>query len=190
MDCSSQVSLSITNSWSLLKFMSIELVIPSNHLILCRLLLLLPSIFPIFKVFSTESVLCMRWPKYWSISISPSNELFRTDFSYFIDMHLTLVKSVLVAQQCLTLCNPTDYRPSFQAPLSIGFSRQEHWSGLPFSSPGDLPDPGIEARSPSFQGDTLRSELSGKPLPSLVGPNCILFVFFVSTAPQKVLRFR
>ena len=69
-------SLSITNSWSLLKFMSIELVMPSNHLILCCPLLLLPSIFPSTKVFSNESALCIRWPKYWnfSLSISPSNE--------------------------------------------------------------------------------------------------------------------
>ena len=69
-----QASLSITNSWSLL--MSIELVMPSNHLILWRPLLLLPSVFPIIKVFSNESALCIRWPKYWSFSfnISPSNE--------------------------------------------------------------------------------------------------------------------
>ena len=71
-----QASLSITNSWSLLKLMSIESVIPSNHLVLCRPLLLLPSIFPSIRVFSKESVLCIRWPKYWSFSfsISPSNE--------------------------------------------------------------------------------------------------------------------
>ena len=71
-----QASLSITNSWSLLKLMSIESVTPSNHLILCRPLLLLPSIFPIIRVFSNESVLYIRWPKYWSFSfsISPSNE--------------------------------------------------------------------------------------------------------------------
>ena len=71
-----QASLSITNSQSLLKLMSVELVIPSNHLILCRPLLLLPSIFPSIKVFSNESVLCIRWPKYWSFSfnISPSSE--------------------------------------------------------------------------------------------------------------------
>ena len=69
-------SLSITNSQSLLKFMSMESVIPSNHLILCHPLLLLPSIFPSIKVFSKESVLCIRWPKYWSFSfsISPSTE--------------------------------------------------------------------------------------------------------------------
>ena len=69
-----QASLSITNSQSLLKLMSIELVMPSNHLILCHPLPLLPSILPSFRVFSSESVLCIRWPKYWRFSISPSNE--------------------------------------------------------------------------------------------------------------------
>ena len=71
-----QSSLSITNSQSLLKLISIESMMPSNHLILCRALLLLPSIFPSIRVFSTESALCIRWPKYWSFSfnISPSNE--------------------------------------------------------------------------------------------------------------------
>ena len=74
-DCSTQASLPITNSWSLLKLMSIESVMPSNHLILCRLLLP-PSVFPSFRVFSDESVLRIRWPKCWSFSfiISPSNE--------------------------------------------------------------------------------------------------------------------
>ena len=71
-----QASLSITNTWSLFKLMSIELVMPSNHLILCHPLLLLPSIFPSLRVFSNESVFHIRWPKYWSFSfsISPSNE--------------------------------------------------------------------------------------------------------------------
>ena len=71
-----QASLSITNSWSLLKLMSIESVMPSNHLILCRPLLLLPSIFPSIRVFSNKSAFLMRWPKSWSFSfnISPSNE--------------------------------------------------------------------------------------------------------------------
>ena len=66
----------ITNSWNLLKLMSIKLVIPSNHLILCRSLFLQPSTFPRIRVFSNESVLRIRWPKYWSFSfsISPSNE--------------------------------------------------------------------------------------------------------------------
>ena len=71
-----QASLSITNSWSLLKLLSTESVIPSNHLILCHPLLLLPSTFPSISVFSGESVLCIRWSKYWSFSfsINPSNE--------------------------------------------------------------------------------------------------------------------
>ena len=71
-----QASLSVTNSQSLLKLMSIMSVMPSNHLILCFSLLFLPSIFPSIKVFSKESVLHIRWPKYWSFSFSicPSNE--------------------------------------------------------------------------------------------------------------------
>ena len=69
-----QASLSITNSRSLFKLMSIELVMPFNHLILCRPLLLLPSILPSIMVFSSESILGIRWPKYWRFSISPSNE--------------------------------------------------------------------------------------------------------------------
>ena len=71
-----QASLSITNSWSLLKLVSIESVMPSNHFILCRPVLLPLSIFPSIRVFSNESVLCIRWPKYcsFSFSISPSNE--------------------------------------------------------------------------------------------------------------------
>ena len=71
-----QASKSITNSWSLLKLMSIELVMPSNHLILCRPLLLPLSISPSIRVFSNELALRIRWPKYWSFSfsISPSNE--------------------------------------------------------------------------------------------------------------------
>ena len=96
-----QASLSITSSQSLLKFLSIELVMPSNHLILCHPLLLLPSIFPIIRVFSSESVLRIRWPKYWSFcfSISPSNEYlgpisFRIDWFDLLAIQGTL-KSLL-----------------------------------------------------------------------------------------------
>ena len=96
-----QASLSITNSWHLLKLMSIELVMPSNHLILCRSLLLPPSIFPSIRVFSNESVLRIRWPKYWSFgfSISPSNEYsglisFRMDWLDLLAVQGTL-KSLL-----------------------------------------------------------------------------------------------
>ena len=86
-----QGSLSITNSWSLLKLLSIESVMLANHLILCHLLLLLPSIFPSIRVYSNGSVLCIRWPKHWSFSysISPSNEYsglisFRIDWFDFL----------------------------------------------------------------------------------------------------------
>ena len=96
-----QASLSITNFWSLLKLMSIESVMPSNHLILCHPLLLQPSIFPTIGVFSKESVLCIRWPKYWSFSfsISPSNEYsglisFRIDWFDLLAVQGTL-KSLL-----------------------------------------------------------------------------------------------
>ena len=80
-----QASLPFTISQSLLKLISIESVMPSNHLILCHFLLLLPSIFPRIRVFSSQSVLCIRWPKYWSFSfsISPSNE-----YSGFISIRI------------------------------------------------------------------------------------------------------
>ena len=96
-----QASLSITNSQSLLKLMSTEWVTPSNHLILCHSLLILPSIFLSIRVFPNESVLCMRWPKYWSFSfsISPSNEhpgliSFRMDWLDLLAVQGTL-KSLL-----------------------------------------------------------------------------------------------
>ena len=96
-----QAFLSISNSRSLLKFMAIKLVMPSNHLILCHPLLLLPSIFPSIRVFCNESVLRMRWPKYrsFSFSISPSNEYsglisFRMDWLDLLAVQGTL-KSLL-----------------------------------------------------------------------------------------------
>ena len=96
-----QASLSITNSRSLPKRMSIESVMSSNHLILCRPLLLLPSIFPSIRVFSHESVLCIRWSKYWSFSfsISPSNEhsgliSFRMDWLNLLAVQGTLNTTV------------------------------------------------------------------------------------------------
>ena len=96
-----QASLSITNSRSLLKLMSIESVMPSNHLIFCCPFLLQPSIFPSIRVFSNESILCIRWPKYWSFSfnISPSNEhpgliSFRMDWLDLLAVQGTL-KSLL-----------------------------------------------------------------------------------------------
>ena len=94
-----QDSLSITNSWSLLKLMSIESVMPSNHLILFCPLLLLPSIFLSISVFSNELALCIRWPKYRSFGISPSNEYsglisFRSDWFDLLAVQGTL-KSLL-----------------------------------------------------------------------------------------------
>ena len=96
-----QASLSITNSRSLLKLVSIKSVMPSNHLILCHPLFLLPSIFPSIRVFYNESVLCISWPKYWSfsVSISPSSEYsglisFRMDWLDLLAVQGTL-KSLL-----------------------------------------------------------------------------------------------
>ena len=92
-----QASMFITNSWSLLKLMSTELVMPSNHFILCHPLLLPPSIFPSIRVFSNESVFHIRWPKYWSFSfnISPSSEYsglisFRMDWLDLLSVQGTL----------------------------------------------------------------------------------------------------
>ena len=97
MTAAPQASLPSTVSWSFFKLMSIESVMPSNHLILCHPLLLLPSIFPRIRVFSNESVLCIRWPKYWCFSfiISPSNEYselisFKIDWFDFLAVQRTL----------------------------------------------------------------------------------------------------
>ena len=95
-----QASLSFTISRSLLKLMSIESVMPSNHFVLCHPLFLLSSIFPSIRVFYDESALCIRWPKYWHFSISPSNE-----------------SVLLVTQSCPTLCDPMDCSmPGFPCP--------------------------------------------------------------------------
>ena len=100
-----QASLSITNSWSSPKPMSIESVMPSNHLVLCHPLFLPPSIFPSIRVFSNESALCIRWPKYWSFSfnISPTNDhpgliSFRMDWWDLLAVQGTL-KSLLQEEE-------------------------------------------------------------------------------------------
>ena len=97
-----QVFPSVTNSQSLLKLMSIESVMPPNHLVLCHSLLLLPSIFPSVRVFSNESVLCIRWPKYWSFrfSISPSSE-----YSGLISFRMDWLDLLAVRVFCLNSCN-------------------------------------------------------------------------------------
>ena len=109
MDCST-AGFSFTISWSLLKLMSIELVIPSNHLILCPLLLFLPLIFPSIRVFSNEKVIHIRWPKYWSFSfsISPSSQYsglisFRIDW-FDLAVQGTL-KSLLIMTSFINLQN-------------------------------------------------------------------------------------
>ena len=129
-------SLSFTNSWSLLKLMSIESVMPSSHLILCRPILLLPSIFPSIRVFSNESVLHIRWPKDWvfSFGISPSNE-YSELISFRIDFFLSL-------------CCPRDSQESSPPPqfksinsLMLSFlysptltSIHDHWKNHTFDS--------------------------------------------------------
>ena len=123
-----QACLSITNSQSLPKLMSVELVMPSNNLILCHPLLLLPSIFPSIRVFSNESALCIRWPKYWSFSfnISPFNEhpgliSFRIDWLELHEVQETL-KSLLQhhnSKASILLCSAF-----FIVPLT---SIHDHW---------------------------------------------------------------
>ena len=115
-----QASLSIANSWTLLKFMSIESVMPSKHLILCHPLLLPLSILPSIRVFSNESALLIRWPKYWSFSISPSNECsglisFRIDWFDLFAVQGTL-KSLLQlhsSKASILWCSSFLYSPTF-----------------------------------------------------------------------------
>ena len=106
-----QTSLSITNSPSMLKLMSIESVMPSNHLILCHPLLLLPSVFLSIRVFSKELTLRIRWPKYWSFSVSPSDEysgLISFRFDWF-DLLAASLASCLVQHRVLGLpLGPSD----------------------------------------------------------------------------------
>ena len=113
-----QASLSITNSQSLLKLMSIELVMPSNHIILWRPLLLPPSIFPSIRVFSNESVLHIRWPKYWSFSfnISPSNE-----YSGLISFRMDWLDLFAVQGTLKSLLN-TQFKSISSSPLSFLYS--------------------------------------------------------------------
>ena len=124
-----QASLSITNSRSLLKLMSFELVMPSNHHILCRPLLLPPCFFPSIRVFSNESVLCIRWPKYWSFSfsISPSNEnpgliSFRMDWFDLLAVQGTL-KSLLQHHSS----KASIFRCSAFFTVQLSQSIHDHW---------------------------------------------------------------
>ena len=115
-----QASLSFTITQSLLKLISIELVMPSNYLILCHPILHLPSVFPSIRVFSNESALHIRWPKYWSFSfsLSPFNE-YSGLISFRIEVKWSEVKSFSRVQLFAT-----PWTVAYQAPLSMGFSRQ------------------------------------------------------------------
>ena len=150
MDCSTP-GLPITNSQRLLKLRSTESVMPSNHLILCHPLLLLPSVFPNIRVFSNESALCIRWPKYWSFSfnISPANEYSRLisfrDSKIFLHLTIQLYDSCLFL---LSVCVPncvwllaTPWTLACQVPLSMGFfpARILEWVAISSSGRSFLP---------------------------------------------------
>ena len=128
-----QASLSITNSWSLLKLMSIRLVMPSNNLILCLPLLSLPSTFPSIRVFSSESVLHITWPKYWSFSfsISPSNE-----YSGLISFRIDSFDRLAVQGTLKSLLNTTVQKHQlFSAQLLYGLtltSIHDYWKNHSF----------------------------------------------------------
>ena len=170
----------IANFQSLLKLMSTESLMPSTHLIFCRPLLLLPSIFPSIRVFSNESVLRIRWPKYWCFSfrISPSNE-----YSGLISFGMEWLDLLAVQGTLKSLLQhhshkywkrkfqysflpklikgwdsqPKGWMDKQNVTRLLGFSGQEYWSGLLCPPPGDLPDPGIEPdpvflKSPALAG--------------------------------------
>ena len=103
-----QASLSVTSSRSLLKLMSIKSLMPFNHLILCRPLFLLPSIFPSIKVFCKESVLCIRWPKFWNFSFSPSNE-----FSGLISFRIDCIDLLAIQGTLKSLLQHHNSKASF-----------------------------------------------------------------------------
>ena len=134
-----QASLSITNSRSLLKLMSIESVMPSNHLILCHPLLLPPSIFPSIRVFSNQSVCHIRWPKYrsFNFSISPSNE-YSGLISWLISNYLDTCSVIAHSLSRVDSLQPHGLEPTRL--LCPWDSRQEYWSKLSFPSPGNLPN--------------------------------------------------
>ena len=146
--------------------MSIKSVMPSNHLIVCHPLLLLPSIIPNIRVFSNESVLHIRWPKYWSFSISPSNEYsglisFRMDWLDLLAVQGTL-KSLIQhhsskasVPQCSAFFIVQLSHPCMTTGKTIALTR---WT-FAYPSPGDLPDPGIKPGSPALQADSLSAEL-------------------------------
>ena len=213
-----QASLSLTISQSLPKFMSIESVMPPNHLILCCLLLLLPSIYPSIRVFSNELMLCISWPKYWSFSfsISPPNAYsgfisFKIDWFALLAV-LGILKSLLQhysSKTSILWCYAffmaqfshlymaarrtvkwSEVKWKSLSPVwlfatpwtihSMEFSKPEHWSGYLFLSPGDLPNPGIEPRSPMLQGDSLSAKPPGELNNTGVGSLSLLQQIFLT----------
>ena len=202
-----QASLSITNSWISPKPMSIESVMPSNHLILCRPLLLLPSIFPSIRVFSKswplliqacmlmancpqtgsksliihEQNLAFPWNRnsiIWVISISYENYTSITQAPYFL--FIQKLKKYLMCMHSVESDSAILWTADHQAPLFMGFLRQEYWSGLLFPSPGDLLNPGIDSVSSALQADSL-------PLSHLRNPKYLILplnntAFFSSTS--------
>ena len=153
-----QASLSITNCRNLLKLMSVESVMPPNHLILCRLLLLLPSIFPSIRVFSNEQLFASGSQ---SIGVSASTSVLPVNIKDGFFLGWTGWIS-LQSLSCVQLF-ATPWTVAHQASLSMEFSRQGYWSRLPFLSPGDLPKPGIKPESSALQAASLLSEPPGKP---------------------------
>ena len=147
---------------SLPKLMSIELVMPSKQLILCRPLLLPPSIFPSIRVFSNESVLRIRWPKYWNFSISPNEHpglmSFRMDW-----LDLLAVQGTL---QSLLQHHSSKASVLWRSAFFI-----VHLSHPYIFSSDTFPNPGIEPRSPALQADSLPAEPPGKPFGSRMPPN-------------------
>ena len=157
-----------TISQNLLKFMSTKSMMPSNHLIICRPILLLTSVFPSIRIFSNKLALHIRWPKYWSFSFSnrPSSEYsgltsFRIEWFELLAVQGTL-KSLL--QHHSSKASVLQCSAFFMVQLSMGFSREEYWSRLPFLSPRDLTNPEIEPGSPALAGRFFTTERSEKPI--------------------------
>jgi len=172
MNCSTPASLSFIISQSLLKLMSTESVMPSNHLILCHSLLLLPLIFPRIRVFPSESSLLIRWPKNWSFRISPSNEVLGLEHLLFISLQNAFSSVQSLSRVWLFV---TPWIAAHQASLSITIS----WSSLKLTS--------IESVMPSSHLILCRPLLLLPPVP----PSISLFQWVNSSHEvAKVLEFQ
>ena len=152
------------NSQSLLSLMSIKLVIPSNHLILCHLLQSFSASgsFPMSQYFASVAKVppLLLIKLCWGTWLRDGQKACLTFFP--AKLSFLNVRSEVKLLSCVRLF-VTPWTVAYQAAPSMGFSRQVYWSGLPFPSPGDLPDPGIKPESPALQADALPSEPPGKP---------------------------